>query len=104
MHFEFEYTGDRGRASLLGDQSKTAPVGRAGGSPGAASAPWFRLRNEKVILPMISKGENIPLTRGDLICMLTPGGGGYGDPSARSDKALQADVESGYVRAASSAL
>lgn len=104
VHFEFEYTGDRGRASLLGDQSKTAPVGRAGGGPGAASAPWFRLRGEKVILPMISKGENIPLTRGDLICMLTPGGGGYGHPSARSDKALRADVQSGYVRAAPSAL
>ncbi|BCW05951.1 hydantoinase B/oxoprolinase family protein [Arthrobacter sp. NtRootA1] len=97
VHFEFEYLGKHGRASLLGDQSKTAPVGRMGGQPGATSAPWFRLRGEKVTLPMVSKGENVRITQGDIICMLTPGGGGYGDPARRSKQAIAGDIEAGYA-------
>ena len=74
-----------------------APVGRMGGQPGATSAPWFRLRGEKVTLPMVSKGENVRITQGDIICMLTPGGGGYGDPARRSKQAIAGDIEAGYA-------
>ncbi|WP_347109664.1 hydantoinase B/oxoprolinase family protein [Paenarthrobacter sp. S56] len=98
VHFEFEYLGKQGRASLLGDQSRTAPVGRMGGQPGAASAPWFRLQGKTVTLPMVSKGENVRITQGDLICMLTPGGGGYGDPARRSKQAMAEDVAAGYTQ------
>ncbi|PKW16127.1 hydantoinase B/oxoprolinase family protein [Saccharopolyspora spinosa] len=102
VHFEFEYAAETGRASLLGDQAKTAPVGRAGGGPGATSAPWFRLGGQTVTLPMISKGENISIRRGDVICMRTPGGGGYGDPAERPGHEVNADIESGYLTSATS--
>ena len=97
VHFEFEYRGKHGRASLLGDQAKTAPVGRKGGQPGAASAPWFMLDGQTVTLPMVSKGENVHISKGDVICMLTPGGGGYGDPAQRSRQAVAEDIAAGYT-------
>lgn len=97
VHFEFEYTGDAGRMSLLGDQAKTAPVGRAGGDNGATSAPWFRLDGRTTTLPMISKGENISIHQGDVICMQTPGGGGYGDLQQRHADHIAADADNGYL-------
>lgn len=97
INLEFEYRGQQGRASLLGDQAKTPPAGRMGGSPGQPSAPWFRIDGETVVLPLVSKGEAVRISRGDVICMRTPGGGGYGDPSKRSADAARADVTNGYV-------
>ena len=97
VHFEFEFLGDQAQASLLGDQAKTAPLGRAGGEAGTTSAPWFRLDGETVVLPMISKGENVPLRRGDVVCLRTPGGAGYGPADQRATEAVQADIEAGYL-------
>lgn len=103
IHLEFEYRGEQGRASLLGDQAKTPPAGREGGAPGAPSAPWFRLDGNTYTLPMISKGEAIRVAKGDVVCLRTPGGGGYGDPATRSAAAREADIEAGYRPAAATA-
>lgn len=97
INLEFEYRGQQGRASLLGDQAKTPPAGRMGGSPGQPSAPWFRIDGETVVLPLVSKGEAVRISSGDVVCMRTPGGGGYGDPSKRSADATRSDVTNGYV-------
>lgn len=97
VHFEFEFTGSEGQASLLGDQAKTAPVGRAGGENGQTSAPWFRLGGRTITLPMISKGENVPLRAGDIVCLRTPGGGGYGPAADRAADTIAADVAWGYL-------
>jgi N-methylhydantoinase B len=42
----------------------------------------------------------MPLQRGDVIRLETSGGGGHGDPKARPRDALKADIEQGYVTAA----
>ncbi|WP_190812959.1 hydantoinase B/oxoprolinase family protein [Saccharopolyspora pogona] len=97
VHFEFEFTASEGQASLLGDQAKTAPVGRAGGAPGQTSSPWFRIGGAQVTLPMISKGENVALRTGDIVCLRTPGGGGYGPAAEREPEAIAADIERGYL-------
>jgi N-methylhydantoinase B len=99
VHFEFELIADAARASLLGDQARTAPLGRQGGTDGATSAPWFRLDGRTVTLPMISKGEDVPLRRGDVVCLRTPGGGGFGPPSERDPSAVLADVRDSYLTA-----
>ena len=99
VHFEFELTAEAAQASLLGDQARTAPRGRSGGSDGATSAPWFRLDDRTVTLPMISKGENVTLRQGDVVCLRTPGGGGYGHPSARDRDAILLDIGDGYLDA-----
>jgi N-methylhydantoinase B len=46
----------------------------------------------------ISKGMNRhPLAAGDVITMLTAGGGGWGDPAERNPAEVWADLERGYV-------
>ncbi|MCD4853128.1 hydantoinase B/oxoprolinase family protein [Arthrobacter sp. AK01] len=97
VHFEFELTSEQAQASLLGDQSKTPPVGRAGGNNGLPSSPWFQLDGKKVVLPMVSKGENVGLKKGDIVCLRTPGGAGYGDPAKRTQEAIARDIENGYL-------
>ncbi|MQA05470.1 MAG: methylhydantoinase [Streptosporangiales bacterium] len=97
VHFEFELLGDDAQASLLGDQARTEPAGRAGGQPGTTSSPWFRIDGEESVLPMISKGENVPLRRGDIVCLRTPGGAGYGPADERPYAAVAADVQAGYL-------
>lgn len=99
VHFEFELTSDSAQVSLLGDQSSTAPVGRLGGHDGQTSSPWFELQGERVVLPMISKGENVSLRRGDSVCLRTPGGAGYGSYQLRPVHAVQEDVANGYLSA-----
>jgi N-methylhydantoinase B len=46
---------------------------------------------------MISKGENIPLHPGDVVCLRTAGGGGYGPPSERDSQLVRRDVDDGYI-------
>lgn len=97
VDYEFTLTADSAQASLLGDQSRTAPRGIAGGLPGAVASPDFVLQGEKVVLPMVSKGENVDLRRGDKVRLRTPGGGGWGVPAERPADVVEADVRGGYL-------
>ncbi len=40
---------------------------------------------------------------GDRIQLVTPGGGGYGDPAARDPAAVEEDLREGYVTEAGAA-
>jgi N-methylhydantoinase B len=73
-----------------GDRHKFAPWGLSGGMPGGRGRFWYERGGEEVTLP--SKGSAIPLLAGDLLCIQTPGGGGYGDPAARDPEMIDADV------------
>ncbi len=42
----------------------------------------------------------IALAPGDLVCVETGGGGGYGPPSERRCDSIQRDLDAGYVSAA----
>jgi N-methylhydantoinase B/oxoprolinase/acetone carboxylase alpha subunit len=44
-----------------------------------------------------SKYSNIPMTPGDRVRVLAPGGGGYGSPLDRSRASVEEDVREGYV-------
>ncbi len=100
VEFEFEFTGRSGRASLLGDQAKSPPRGVGGGGNGAPASPYFVLEGEHTVLPMICKGENIPLHPGDVVCLRTAGGGGYGPRSERDRQLVNRDITDGYVTVA----
>ena len=51
-------------------------------SPIAAAIPKFPYRKA---------------TAGDRLCLISPCGGGYGDPLARDQDAIRADIVDGYV-------
>jgi N-methylhydantoinase B len=56
-------------------------------------------RNGTVTIPEhLSKDQGIPMQAGDRVEVMTPGGGGYGDPLARSPEAIARDVRLGYYR------
>ncbi len=64
--------------SLLTDRRRHGPAGRAGGGPGA---PGRNEHNGEPLPPKTSRS----LAAGDVITIVTPGGGGYGDPAPRPD-------------------
>jgi N-methylhydantoinase B len=62
--------------SLLTDRRRHRPQGRNGGGPGA---PGRNLCNGEELPPKVSR----PLDAGDVVTVVTPGGGGYGRLSGR---------------------
>jgi N-methylhydantoinase B len=70
--------------------------GVAGGSAGRTGA--FILNpgtpSERVLPPI---GDDIPLARGDLLRVVTCGGGGWGDPFLREPERVRRDVLEGFV-------
>jgi N-methylhydantoinase B/oxoprolinase/acetone carboxylase alpha subunit len=98
------------RLSLVAERCRSAPFGLFGGrSPDPHSnGLWNHLafeladgrRGTAVELferSSPSKWGDIELHRGDVIACVTIGGGGYGEPSARSPEAVRRDVALGYV-------
>ena len=76
--------------SCLASRTTFAPMGVLGGKPGRKRSVFV---NGK---PAHSMGRYI-LQPGDTLVTLEAGGGGYGDPRARSPESIRADVEAGYV-------
>jgi N-methylhydantoinase B len=67
--------------TLLADRRRFRPYGLAGGAEGAAGAAWITKAEsgERVELP----GKcSLPLKRGDVLRIETPGGGGWGSKAA----------------------
>jgi N-methylhydantoinase B len=82
--------------SLEGDGSVWAPPGLFGGGSGAPGAVWLnRGRADEVELP--SKFPYRRAEAGDRLCLISPCGGGYGDPLERDRDAVRRDVNEGYV-------
>ncbi len=82
--------------SLEGDGSVWAPPGLFGGEPGEPGAVWVN-RGGEGELELPSKFPYRKATAGDRLCLMSPCGGGYGDPRERDRDALRADVSEGYV-------
>jgi N-methylhydantoinase B len=51
----------------------------------------------------IDKENAYRLAAGDLVCVETGGGGGYGPPSGRQLQSIERDIVAGYVSAAAAA-
>ena len=72
------------RAGLLTERRTLAPYGLAGGGSGATGSNSIRRNGSDDFTPLPAKVE-IDLAPGDILKVETPGGGGYGKPSPRSD-------------------
>ena len=91
--------------SQMTDRHLFAPWGLEGGGEGGlgatlvmknGGAQWQTMR-EAYGKTSTSRFSNITIRKGDRVRLVTPGGGGYGDPVQRTPEALATDVREGYV-------
>lgn len=86
-----------GTASFLMDHALTGPHGLAGGKPGGMTEITVIRDGKSEQLKHLSKGEGLAMSAGDSVRVLTPGGGGYGDPAERSTGLIARDLRRGYM-------
>lgn len=84
MYDDISYTG-------LGDRQKFKPWGLDGGMEGAGGE-YFITRTDNTVEYLPSKCTDVPLHKGDIVTVHTPGAGGYGNPKERDPKAVLNDV------------
>jgi len=96
LSYEVELLRGEARASFVMDHGRFGPPGVEGGRDGGANIVRIH-RGQQTLLPEhLSKDQDIPLAAGDRVEVLTPGGGGYGDPLARDPDLVARDVRRGY--------
>jgi N-methylhydantoinase B len=77
------------------DRTKFPPWGVQGG--GEAKPGRFTLVRHGGEHRSVGKEKGLALAAGDLLCVETAGGGGYGKPDARPLAAIQRDLDAGYI-------
>jgi N-methylhydantoinase B len=92
---EIEFLDDAG-CSLEGDGSVHAPPGLFGGKDGTPGAVLLN-RGTGGELELPSKFPYRKVAVGDRLCLISPCGGGYGDPLERDQAAVESDIVDGYV-------
>ena len=91
--------------NALFDRMRVAPWGLFGGKTGGRSQVLvkrkgeteFRTFKEAFGTASPSKFANIRVTKGDQIMLVSPGGGGYGNPTERDTSLVLRDVVEGFV-------
>ena len=96
LHYEVELLRGEARASFVMDHGRFGPPGVQGGGDGAPNVVRVHRGGETMIPEHLSKDQDIPLKAGDRVEVMTPGGGGYGDPFAREPALVARDVSRGY--------
>jgi N-methylhydantoinase B len=94
---ETEFLRGEGTASTIGDRGRFAPKGLDGGAEGAKCHMEFLLGEQRYVSPHLTKDSNIRMAPGDRVRILTPGGGGYGDPLTREPALVAEDLRNGYI-------
>ena len=78
------------------DRMLLQPFGAGGGEAGAGSLYTLNPETDRE-LPIPNKTDSVPIKSGDLLRILTPGGGGWGDPLDREPEKVFQDVTLGRV-------
>jgi N-methylhydantoinase B len=78
------------------DRTKFPPWGVQGGRP-AAPGRFTLVPHASGAARAIEKEKGLALEPGDLLCVETGGGGGYGPPEQRLLAMIQRDLDAGYV-------
>jgi len=98
--YEIELRDHKAEAFLFGERGLHAPKGVDGGGEAALNRFSYETTRGWATPPMVSKMVGIPLKHGQRVRLETPGGGGFGPPSARDPARVAHDVRLGYVTAA----
>ena len=99
LDYEIELLRGEARASFVMDHGLTGPQGALGGQDGAVNRVEV-IRDGVTLIPEhLSKAQDIALKPGDRVRVRTPGGGGYGPPSARDPALVAEDVRLGRYSA-----
>jgi N-methylhydantoinase B len=96
VHYEVELLRGEARASFVMDHGRFGPPGVLGGSAGAPNVVRIHRGGETFVPPHLSKDQDIAIRAGDRVEIMTPGGGGYGDPARRDPALVARDVRRGY--------
>jgi len=91
--------------STLFDRVKVKPFGLFGGEGGGNAALTIKKKGKKKFEPFTkvyhtaspSKFSGLAIHKGDELILISPGGGGYGDPFSRDPKLVLKDAEEGFV-------
>lgn len=92
VHYEVEVLRGEARASFVMDHGRFGPPGVLGGQDGAPNAVRIHKGGKTIIPEHLSKDQDIPLKPGDRVEVMTPGGGGYGNPLERDAALVARDV------------
>jgi N-methylhydantoinase B/oxoprolinase/acetone carboxylase alpha subunit len=66
--------------SLITERRVSQPWGLAGGLPGAVGENWLLPEGDESRAETLPDKVTLKLTAGDVLRVLTPGGGGWGTP------------------------
>jgi 5-oxoprolinase (ATP-hydrolysing)/N-methylhydantoinase B len=91
--------------SQCSDRHEVKPWALFGGAPGGNGATWIRKSGDDTWRTVrelygkvsTSKYANVRFDPGDRVQLVTPGGGGYGDPRRRDPAQVARDVAEGFV-------
>jgi N-methylhydantoinase B len=95
--YEIELLEEEAEAFLFGERGRFPPRGVAGGGTGALNRFSYEQAEGWQTPPLASKMRGIRLRKGQAVRLETPGGGGYGPPTARAPEAVARDVALGYL-------
>lgn len=95
--YEIELLEEEADLFLFGERGKYAPAGVLGGQAAQSNRFTYPKDGKPVEPPMVSKLHDAKLKKGERIRLETPGGGGYGPASERSEAAVSEDLRLGYV-------
>lgn len=96
VHYEVELLRGEARASFVMDHGRFGPPGVQGGRPGAPNVVRLHRGGVTTIPEHLSKDQGLRLVAGDRVEVMTPGGGGFGDPAARDPALIERDIARGY--------
>ncbi len=98
VHYRIRLRRGEARVSMVMDHGLSGPPGAEGGAAGGVNLVRIERAGEAAYVPPhLSKDQDITIRAGDVIDVSTPGGGGYGDPSARPGAEVERDVALGYL-------
>ncbi len=100
VHYEIELLRGEARASFVMDHGRFGPPGVRGGGDGARNVVRLHRDGTTTVPAHLSKDQGLLLRAGDRVEVMTPGGGGHGDPLTRDPALVARDVTRGTYTSA----